>query len=609
MERKRENTLKLIIKAFKEVASSDKVSGIAYPILKIALVFIQIYQIFIMGRLIDSMATYIENHSAFNINEFISSDAFKTLFIILLVFLVYRAVKVGISHTRARLWDFFHYEAKKLNIEKMSELNLEDIEKSDLQNLLTSVPSYSFHATWDTYIRTTDLVNNIINLVSAGYIIITQMSWWGIIVVLFVLPEALTRHKYNTKQKEYIDKNMEKQKYFEYIYTQSMLLNNFPELRVDNVFDFFKQSYKRAAKPYYKDLNDKIRRKRNFWHFLLSWFDGTLRSFMQILLVPIAVVRQFTIGKFKYLFDYIENLYVASWQVVWNFLMIKYRLLYVKDYFDLKEYQGFGDISSGNMDLDPLRIPKIEFVNVSFRYPNSSSAALNNISFTIEPGEKVAIIGYDNSGKSTIAKLISGLYQIGPGDILIDDISITNLKRGELKDRMAVVFENYVKYKFSIRKNITVSEPNRDFNRRKYEEALEVTGLDKWMKEQELDDSQILGKLFSNGTEISSGHWQRLAIARALYRDRAILVLDESLTQIDGFSRRPILSSIMSHRPKQTLIHICQEEDNKDLFDKLIYLEKGEITKIIKNGKIIINNKVETRRDNKDKNKITKKRK
>jgi ABC-type multidrug transport system fused ATPase/permease subunit len=609
MDGKRENTLKLIIKAFKEVASSDRVSGTTYPILKIALVFIEIYQIFIMGRLIDSMANYIENHSAFNINEFISSDAFKTLFIILLVFLVYRAIRVGISHTRSRLWDFFMYKAKKLNIEKMSELNLEDIEKSDLQNLLTSVPSYSFHSTWDTYIRTTDFINNIINLVSAGYIIITQMSWWGVIVVFFVLPEALTRHNYNKKQKEFYDKNMEKQKYFEYLYTQSRLLNNFPELRVDNVFDFFKQSYKRAAKPYYEDLNNNIRRKRDIWHFLLSWFDGTLRSFMQILLVPIAVVRQFTIGKFKYLFDYIENLYSSSWQVVWNFLMIKYRLLYVKDYFDLKEYQGFGDISSGNMDLDPLRIPKIEFVNVSFQYPNSSSAALNNISFTIEPGEKVAIIGYDNSGKSTIAKLISGLYQIGPGDILIDDISITNLKRGELKDRMAVVFENYVKYKFSIRKNITVSEPNRDFNRRKYEEALEVTGLDKWMKEQELDDSQILGKLFSNGTEISSGHWQRLAIARALYRDRAILVLDESLTQIDGFSRRPILSSIMSHRPKQTLIHICQEEDNKDLFDKLIYLEKGEITKIIKNGKIIINNKVETRRDNKDKNKITKKRK
>jgi ABC-type multidrug transport system fused ATPase/permease subunit len=579
--------LNLILKAFGEVVAADKLSGILFPILKNINVLSNIYEIFLMGKLLDSMTDYLRDNSTFVLKDFISSKVFGNFMILLGTFFLGRALLVGIKHFRNRLKDFFWYKFRSETIDRMSELNLEDIEKPRLQNLLTTVPSYSFGATWDIYIRTTNLINNVIQLISAGLIIVNQMAWWGLVVVLFVLPEALTRHKFNIKEKEYYDKNMEKQKYFEYLYRQSILINNFPELRVDNVFDFFKKSYKRTAKPYYEDLNNGIRRKRDIWHFILGSLDGSVRSLMQILMIPIAVIRGFTIGKFKYLYDYIRNLYSSSWSVVWNFLMIGYQLLYVEDYFELKEYQGFGHTSAGNMDLDPLKIPEIEFINVSFKYPNSSSSALENVSFNIGPGEKVIIIGYDNSGKSTIAKLLSGLYQIGPGDILVDDISITNLKRGELKERMAVVFENYVKYNFSIRKNITVSEPNKEFNRDTFQDALEITGLDTWMKESDLDENQILGKLFSNGMDISSGYWQRIAIARAVYRDRDILVLDESLTQVDGFSRRPILSSIINYRPKQTMIYITQEEDSKDLFDKQIYLEKGKITKLIKDGKVL----------------------
>ena len=204
------------------------------------------------------------------------------------------------------------------------------------------------------------------------------------------------------------------------------------------------------VKKYYK-LNN-IDSVRDFWTFLFSWFHGSLVRIIQKLLNPVAITRDYTIGTFKYLFDYIDKLYSSSWNVIWNSLMIKTNTLYIKDYFDFFEYQGFGDITSGNETLDPLAVPKIEFVNVDFRYPSSTSTALKNISFTIEPGEKIAIIGHDNSGKSTIAKLLCGLYMVGPGDILIDDVSIKNLSRGELKNKIAVVFEDFVKYNFSIAK-------------------------------------------------------------------------------------------------------------------------------------------------------------
>ncbi len=413
----------------------------------------------------------------------------------------------------------------------------------------------------------------------ASAFILTEMAWWGVLVGLFVIPEAFFRHRFNIKLKEFRDSDTDRMKYFEYLFKQATLPANFSELRVDNVFNFFIKAYKSSVDKYYTQIY-RIRFFRDIGAVFFQWFDRIFLRVAQMLLVPIAVAFNYSIGTFKYLFDYLEKVYESSWHVLWNSLTIKSNILYVSDYFALMEYQGFGDIVSGNQTLNPLTTPRIEFQNISFKYPGSNTTTVEELCFTIEPGEKVAIVGRDTSGKSTVAKLLCGLYEVGPGDILIDTISIKNLSRGELKNKISVAFESFIKYNFSIRKNITVGQSERDFSKRLYEEVLEISGLGEWMRENNIDDHTILGKLFGTGIEVSTGHWQRIAIARAMYRDRSILILDESLTQIDSFSRRSILEHIITHRPRQTLIHITQETEHLDLFDVVIRIDKGKITGI-----------------------------
>lgn len=577
------HTLKLTFKAFKEVISADPSSGIFNVIFWILSAVASIIEVRLMGTFIDNIASFITGATAFSWDGLLASPIIPTFIQISLLYLAITIFNFGISYFETRLSDFFWNQYSIKSMSKMSTFNLEDIENTNIQNLISSVPTYSLNAAWDTYARVLNLIYQLIRFVGSGIVIATQMSLWGALVIFLIIPEAYFRHRYNLKLKKYRDANAEKYKYFDYLYTQSRLLPNFPELRVDNVFNFFIKSHRDVSLDYYNDQN-RIIRKQNLVGGIWSWIDGQLRRIVQLMLIPIAIMDGYSIGTFKYLFDYIESLYNASWSVVWNWLNIKSNSQYVKDYFDLLDYQGFGDIASGETQLDKLKTPTIKFENVSFSYPNASSATINEISFEIKPGEKVAFIGRDNSGKSTIAKLLCGLYKIGPGDILIDEVSIKNLARGELKKKVSVVFENYVKYSFSLKKNIVLTQPERDFNRRLYEEALEITGLDKWKEELKIDDNQVLGKLFSHGMDISTGHWQRVAIARAIYRDCPVLILDESLTQIDGFSRQPILDRIIEHRPNQSFIYITQEDTNKDLFDKVIYLEKGTI-KEVKEGK------------------------
>ncbi|MFH1547607.1 MAG: ABC transporter ATP-binding protein [bacterium] len=581
MEKSAPNSTKLAWKAFKTVLSVDTKIGFPYLIAKNASALLNLYLVFIFGKLIDSIGQLIVNYESFSISALSETGALKYFFILVISKLFIIASAKTIEYADIALYNLFWTKTIKNIMTKISSLNLEDVENQKIQKLVTTVPSYSVDSVWNTFTYLTEMVNNILVLIGAGWVITTQMSPWGLLVIFFVIPEAIYKYKQNRKLKEFRDQNATRLQYTDYLYQQSVILNNFPELRVDSVFDFLIDSYENSSKIFNQSQNN-IRLKREKGTALLSFVDEFFLRVVQLLLIPVSIARKYTIGQFKYLFDYLDNLFTASWNVIWMTFLIKENSFYIDDYFQLIEYKGFGDIVSGTQKIDSIQVPSIEFINVDFSYPDSSSSTLENVSFRIDPGEKVAILGPDNSGKSTIAKLLCGLYRIGPGDILIDNISIRNLERGQLKDKIAVVFEHYIKYEFSIRKNITLTETETEFRRRKFEESLEITDLDKWMRENDFDESQILGKQIGQGIQISSGHWQRIAISRSLYRDRHILILDESLTQIDGPSRETILKNIMEYRPKQTLIYITQDNENLSLFNKIIHIDKGKITEIQK---------------------------
>lgn len=575
---KKISTWQLSWKAFKEVVAIRPWMGIGYFIDRNLSALISIYEIYISGRLLDSVAKFIINTKVFSWQEFFQTNVFTNFIILLVTFFFSTLISKLDTYFDTILYDQLWYAFQQKTLGKISSLNQEDIEQNRVQDLLNNVPNYSVEAIWDTYRKVSDLGSNIITLVSSAFVIATQMAWWGVGVILLVIPEAYFRFKYSVKLKKYRDENTGKRKYSEYLASQARFLPNFSELRVNNIFSFFSKSYANEIRDYYTG-EYKVIGTREQHAFLWSWLDGTLYKIVQILLIPFVILKRYSIGTFKYLIDYIDNLYYSSWYVLWQILTLRNNSLYIQDYFELFDYKGFGDVTSGDKTLDPLKVPTISFENVSFKYPNTEGQALSDVSFKIEPGQKIVFIGKDNSGKSTIAKLLCGLYRVGPGDILFDGISIKDLARGELKNKIAVVFESYVKYNFSIRRNITVTQPERDFNRRVYEEALEITELGKWLEENKIHDHQILGKMLGNGIDVGTGYWQRIAIARAIYRDSQILVLDESLTQVDGFSRRPIVERIIKHRPKQTFIYITQDETEKDLFDKIFYIENGKLTK------------------------------
>ena len=162
---------------------------------------------------------------------------------------------------------------------------------------------------------------------------------------------------------------------------------------------------------------------------------------------------------------------------------------------------------------------------------------------------------------------------------MVGEYSIRELDRGELKSKISAVFQDFVNYNLSVRNNITLADEKARINKELYEEAKKVAGVDEMLKHEKVQDTQLLGKYCAKGIELSPGHWQRLSIARMLYRNRRIFIMDEPFTYIDGESKKKILKDVIEFiGSERTLIFITHDIGKLEKqFDRVYYLQDGEL--------------------------------
>ena len=248
-----------------------------------------------------------------------------------------------------------------------------------------------------------------------------------------------------------------------------------------------------------------------------------------------------------------------------------------------KKYMDFfnGDYAfeedSDNNDLvfDNMRV---EFRNVSFKYPVSDKLVLKNISFKIEVGKKMALVGINGSGKSTIVKLLSGLYRPTKGDIFINGVSTKDMNLKAYRKHLAVVFQEVNIYAASLLENITGENPTEE-DRTRALDALKQVGLyEKVMGYELKENQQMLKVVDENGTDFSGGEAQKLAIARALYkRNTKLIILDEPTAALDAIAEKEMYEHFNDLVDGRTAVMISHRLASTKFCDAILYIENGVI--------------------------------
>jgi ABC-type multidrug transport system fused ATPase/permease subunit len=537
----------------------------------------EIYGITVLGKFIDETANILLDWNQFDLDSYFGTESFYYLLMLLLLWVVLQICTQGREYLFHVINENVWKDSQREMLAKVSGANLEDVEKEEFQDYLVFVPSYSIARITSAYDNFSTILSNIIRLVSAFAILFATMGWTALLLLLFVIPETIAVHIRRKELKGYRDEEIGRLKFLNYIQNLGLMIPNFAELRVNNIYSYLRRKYKEEYQEFVGGLLKKLfsftRDKTS-----LSIIGQFMKYGYLVYVLSIAVAKRLTIGTFKALYDYVDVIYSSTFRVINALSLMSNNLEYIDEYFKLVDYKGFGDYKHGDVKLKE-GTPSLEFKNLTFEYPDDpGTKILKNLNIKIEPGEKVAFFGGDGSGKTTTVKILTGLYRVKEDQYLIDGHGIQDLDRKQLKQKLSVMFQDFIHYHFSLIENVVISGQRKNVNKDLYKEVIKVAGVKDFKKEINLKDKSVLGKTFPSGKELSPGYWQRLSIARTLYRNKNIFIMDEPFTFIDDISARDILGGIFDFLgDDKSMIYITRSVSLLKNFDRIYYFDKGRV--------------------------------
>ena len=348
------------------------------------------------------------------------------------------------------------------------------------------------------------------------------------------------------------------------------------EVKLFTAEDYFIDRYERTAAGYYEETRQLLVRR-----YLAGFGWGsltTLASSATFLYVALLAVRgQVTLGALTVFTQAAAQVQGAFQGILGGIQGIYENGLYLSTLYELLEREP--RIHAPEHPA-PVRRPfrqGIEFRNVSYRYPGREALALDDVSFTIEPGQTVALVGRNGAGKSTVVKLLGRLYDPDEGQILIDGRDVREYDPVELRREFGVMFQDYAAYQVSAGENIGVGNVDRAEDNTAIAEAAARAGADDVVAKLPEGYETTLGKWFEGGHQLSGGEWQKIALARAFMRDAQVLILDEPTAALDAQAEHDLFARIKSLTRGKMALYISHRFSTVRMADRILFLENGRL--------------------------------
>ncbi len=465
------------------------------------------------------------------------------------------------------LTDKLTYKLNQSLMEKSAEL--QSIDYFEDSSFFDDIEIISKEANWrpvNLLVFGFSIISNYISLF-AMFTLLAQFSVWIAISIVFALvPQGIIFYKIQQQAFETLVSNSSNSRRLNYYSHITLASDYIKEVRVYNLYDYFISKYQLVFKQII-DSVQKNRLKQFIFSalFLLVTAGISIASFFYVLMRVKA--GEFEIGAVLVFSSSIVYAVQNVSRIVEEGSLLYDTLLYMDKYFRFMEIEN--KLKSGNLKFSDT-FNNIEFKNISFSYPNSEKLALNNVSFTIKSGEKVALVGENGSGKSTLIKLFCRLYNLEEGQILFDGINYTEFDVDNYRKHFSVVFQDFSKYDLSLRENIAVADISEIENSEKIEKVLKDLSI------EDNDLEKQLGTKF-NGCDLSGGQWQRIAIARAFFGDKEILLLDEPTAAIDAKMEYKLYQDFFKLMRNKTVIFITHRLATVKHADKILLLKDGKL--------------------------------
>jgi ATP-binding cassette subfamily B protein len=473
--------------------------------------------------------------------------------------------------------------------EKIAFLDFANLENGEVRNLIAKVEdSY----TWRLH-ENLRLISFIIYNLSAlflSFLIALRFKlWYFLFLAIFSTPFYYLRAKYgNAYWSIYSSqaKNTNYLWYLKHLYTNFQTL---AEIKIYQLNKYFLEKMKKIQDGLIYDYEKPIR-KYTFWSVFSSALIPIIIYFSLKDFVGQIFLKKYTLGDYTFFLNTLFTFSGQISQILLNLGSLYENDLFVDDYFKLIDLKNKIQVLPNAITLKERIFDVIEFKKVNFCYPGSKKLVLKNINLTIKRGDNIAFVGHNGAGKTTLIKLLLRFYDPISGAILIDGINLKQLDLDFWYSQIGILFQDFAKYYLSLKENVLFGDINKN------NEKLILEVLKKAQAEDLLNLknglNQILGRWFEEGQEISVGQWQKVAIARSLYRAAPLLILDEPTSNIDPQAEQEIFENLIDIYREKTLIFISHRFSTVRKADKIFVIEKGEIIESGNHELLLKNKKV-----------------
>lgn len=471
---------------------------------------------------------------------------------------------------------------------KMTSMDAAYFEDPKAQNLITKTRDTKTWKLTEELRILSYTTRSITILISAGVVLATFGWWWPILVIIACLPRLWSQTKLGTIQWSIYGGGAPKARrlwYFEWIFTEPNILK---EIRIFQSAEYLMNKMKGIQGELYEMFKKPLDKYLWIWLGLNSWevLFGLSLVYLQISGVTSGAI---TIGSLVLFIDMILNLQSNVVGTAMNLGELFANNLYINDFRRVMELPDLVKEINKPIEIDIKRAPRVEFRDVSFKYPGTETVVLDKVNIVIEAGTNVALVGVNGAGKSTLIKLLCRFYDVDEGEILINNVNIKNIAKKNLYSLMGTLFQSFAQFHFTVKENIVMGDPNSN-DEEKMKVAAAQAGATSFIEKFPEKYNQILGREFDDGEEISGGQWQKLAIARAFYEQAPLLILDEPTSAIDAEAEMEIFANLQKIYRNKTLVLVSHRFSTVRNANQIYIIDEGKVVEHGSHQELIKNN-------------------
>jgi ATP-binding cassette subfamily B protein len=417
---------------------------------------------------------------------------------------------------------------------------------------------------------------DLVTLVSLAGVLLVQLPWLLLLLAVAVIPSFLGEAHYAALGYSLLFRWTPERRLLDYLRYMGASDESAKEVKLFGLSDFLVGRYAKLSDEFYVQ-NKSLAVRRNVVSTLLVTL-GTLGYYAAYaVIIYLTVLGRYTIGALTFLAGSFRQSRDLIQRILLSFSSIYEQSLYLGDLFTFFDVQPRVTSKSGATTVPtPIR-RGFEFQDVGFRYPGSDRWAVRHLSFTLAPGERIALVGENGAGKTTLAKLLARLYDPDEGRILLDGTDLKDYDLTSLRRNIGVIFQDFVRYDFILKENIGVSEIEHLEDVDRIREAARRSKSDELAGRLAGGYDQMLGRRFDGGVELSGGEWQKVALGRAYLREAQLLILDEPTAALDARAEYEVFLRFSELTAGRMAVLISHRFSTVRMANRILVLQGGEL--------------------------------